>query len=194
MNQMKVKLTGIAPLLCHNNQTADPLNFFAKELKKISSKRNKTESDLEQISKLEFLSGLYLYEDIPVLPAKMFSACFIKGAKKGKNGPIASAGTCFYEHSSIEYPGSKEPEKMYESNEFVFRCPVKIGKATIIRTRPIFKEWSTIVVFDYEKSIIDKNIIMLAWEKAGQVVGMGDWRPQYGRFRVEEINGRRRKE
>lgn len=35
---------------------------------------------------------------------------------------------------------------------------------------------------------INRETVLLAWQKCGRVAGLGDWRPQHGRFYVEEIN------
>lgn len=188
METMSVRLTGIAPLIVHNNQAVDPLNYYAKEMKKISGKRNKTEADHEQLSNLEFFAGLYLVNDIPVVPAKALAATFIKGAMKDKNGPLAKAGVFFSEHAVINHNGPQTPEELWKAQEpYVFRCPVKVGQSTIIRTRPMFEEWYLDVTFEYDNEVIDKAAILLAWEKAGRVVGLCDWRPQHGRFYVQEL-------
>ena len=188
METMIVQLSGIAPLICHNNQSVDPLNYYAKEIKKISGKRGKTESDLRQLSKLEFYAGLYLYKDVPVIPAKVLAATFIKGAMKDKKGPVAKSGVFYSQHAVIQHDGEAQtPDEMWEIQDpYVFRCPVKVGQATIIRTRPMFPEWKLNVKFEFDPSIVDKETCLLAWEKAGRVVGLCDWRPQHGRFYKKE--------
>jgi hypothetical protein len=50
---LRFKLISVAPLLCHNGQLADPLNDIARQMKKISSKREKTDTDLEELARLE---------------------------------------------------------------------------------------------------------------------------------------------
>ena len=185
METMSVRLTGIAPLILHNNQTADSLAYYAQEIAKISGKRKKTLADQAQLSKLEFYAGLYLLNDVPVLPAKMLAACFIKGAMKDKNGPLAKSGVFFSEHAVLKHDGPKTPDELWETGEpYVFRCPVRMGTSTVIRTRPYFPAWEVDVTFEYDEEVINPDTVLLAWNKAGRVVGMGDWRPQYGRFTV----------
>ncbi len=46
-------------MLQHNGQTADPLNEFAKELKKVSGKRNKTDEYHALMGEIEWRAGLY---------------------------------------------------------------------------------------------------------------------------------------
>jgi len=40
-SQVKLKLTGISPLIVHNGQLADPLNRFSKLMKAVTGKRKK---------------------------------------------------------------------------------------------------------------------------------------------------------
>jgi hypothetical protein len=183
MKDVKFQLTGVAPIILHSNQTVDPLNPYAKQMKSISSKRSKTEADFEAMSKIEFFASLYTSEGRVIIPDKMLNAVFVAGAMKDKNGPLAKAGAYFDQHAILEYDGPKDPEELWKAGEpFVFRCPVKVQRNTVIRTRAMFPGWSATVSMQYEESIIDIEQIILAWNKAGAVVGMGDWRPRYGRF------------
>ena len=46
-------------LLCHNGELADPLNNFAKEMKKVSAVRKKTDEHHLKMQELEWFGGLY---------------------------------------------------------------------------------------------------------------------------------------
>lgn len=187
MESLKVKATGIAPLIMHNNQCVDPRNYYAKLIKEISSKRAKTEADLDRLAELEFFAGLYLYNDAVVLPTRMLLAAFISGAKKIKAGPVAKAGCFFSNHATLEYEGSKVIEELWKDSTHVLTSVVKIGTASVLRTRPIFETWSVDIEMLYDPEIINKQTVMTAWDKAGQLCGFGDWRPQFGRFAVEMV-------
>ena len=186
MKKMKVRLTGVAPLYMHNNQMVDPLNEFAKRMKKMSGKRSKTEADYEGMAKVEFLGGLYMDENGPVLPARMLAGAFIGGARKSKDGKLAQAGVFFPYHAGLEYDGPREAQALYEAG-FWARDPVKIQRNTVMRTRPVFADWSARVEFEYEPTVIGDDAIMTAWHNAGRFCAVGDWRPQNGRFTVEVI-------
>ena len=194
MEIMKVKLTGISPLILHNNQMVDPLNPYAKEHDKIKNKRNKTEADHEMLGKIEFFASFYLLDGKIVIPQKVLRATFINGAKKDKRGPLAKSGVFFPKPSELIYNGPKTVEELWEAGEpWVFRHPARVQQGTVIRTRPKFDEWKLIVEFEYDPEIIDENAVLVAWEKAGRFVGMCDWRPQFGRFEVRKMrNGRKR--
>lgn len=57
---MKLRLTGIAPLLMHDNKAANPLNPYAKAMKALTGKRKKTDDDLAEIARIEWEAGLYI--------------------------------------------------------------------------------------------------------------------------------------
>jgi len=66
--EIQVRMRGLSPLLCHNGQTADPQNAYAKAMKAVSGKRKKTDADFDEMSRLEWLAGLYRSEDDLLIP------------------------------------------------------------------------------------------------------------------------------
>ena len=59
MKTLRVTWKGITPLIMHSCKCVNPLHPIAKELKKYTSKKNKTEEDLNIISDLEWKAGAY---------------------------------------------------------------------------------------------------------------------------------------
>ena len=59
MKKIHVIWKGISPLIMHNCQCVNPLHPISKEIKKYTSKRIKTEEDLQIISDLEWEAGAY---------------------------------------------------------------------------------------------------------------------------------------
>lgn len=180
--QLKVEIRSAADLIMHNGQTANPLNTFAKEMKRISQKRKKTEADFEELSLVEFKAGLYLDENGPCLPATMIDAVVTAGAKKSKNGKLTEAGVFCDQNASLQYVGPRTVAELWADESFRLVVPVKIGQQKVIRTRPIFKNWSATLSLVYETDIINENDVLDAIRKAGMYVGVGDWRPRNGRF------------
>lgn len=181
-------LTGDAPLICHNGQTADPLNGYAKAIKAISGKKTKTESDFEEMAKLEFLAGLYMSkEDGPILTAMMIDACVIRGAMKSKDGVSAKSGFFTVEDARLEYNGPRTGEELWKLPEFRLSVPVRVGQARVIRTRPIFNEWSAVVTVQYEDGVVNPATVVSWFTVAGSLVGLGDWRPRFGRFQAKRL-------
>jgi hypothetical protein len=189
-SEIKFKLTGTSPLIMHSGQTSDPLNAFSKALKKISSKRGKTEADLEEMARLEFQASLYVGEDGKVcLPAIVMDAVLLSGAKKFKLGNDFKSGVMVLSDAPLIFEDSKTPvEKLYEKKQYIFRVAVKVGTAKVMRVRPIFKKWSTELSVAFDADIVDRDSVVKAVVRAGEVVGVGDWRPRYGRFSVEVID------
>jgi hypothetical protein len=185
MKNVNVKLTSIAPMLMHSDRTANPLDQFARELKKISGKRKKTEDDYEEMSKLEFIAGCY-YDKKYFIPAANIEACLIASAKHTKRGTIIKQAIIVPDDASFNFKHEKhDPTKLFEKEKlYVDMRTVKVGTSKVIRTRPIFNEWevSFQIYIDTDKLNVEELREIL--ENAGKYVGLGDYRPRYGRFQI----------
>ncbi len=61
-------IRGTTPMMMHNERLANPFDDLTKAIKAISGKRKKTEDDLIEMSRIEWLGGLYSIDsDKPVL-------------------------------------------------------------------------------------------------------------------------------
>lgn len=186
-----IRLTGVSPLLCHNGQTADPRNSYAKAMKAVSGKRNKTDADLDELARLEWLAGLYRHRDRLVIPDHVLESAFIAGAKKSKRGPQAKCGLFFTEHAQLSAAGmpdvidNESLDQMFQSGEFALTVGVKVGMSKVMRTRPIFRDWSCIVTMQYDPDVLNLRDVQEVATDAGRLVGIGDWRPKHGRFFAE---------
>jgi len=185
---MQYRLTSSAPLLMHNGQTADPLNKFAKSLKKISSKRVKTEADYEEMARIEFLAGLYLSPDGPVIPAHVVDSMIVNAAKKSKEGMIAKSAVFCANHAPLEYEGPRDADALWKEDRFRHVAIVRVGTARVARTRPVFGQWSCVVEVQVETSLVNPARVDEWMQVAGAQVGVGDWRPQYGRFTAQRLD------
>jgi hypothetical protein len=176
------------PILFHNGQTADPLNKHSKQMKQISNKRNKTDADYEQMAKIEFAAGLYMAPDGPIIPADVIDAMLIMAAKKSKEGPIAKSGVFCARHASLVYDGPRTTDELWADERFRFVKRVKVGQASVMRTRPKFDVWEAIVEVNYEPEIVNPSRIDDWLTIAGLQVGLCDWRPRFGRFGAERVS------
>ncbi len=183
--ELKFKLTGDGPLLMKNGQTADPLNKFVKASKEISGKRKKTDEDQLELRRLDFLGALYVGEAGPCIPSDLITATLIAGAKKERNGPAAKAGVYSNGNFNLEYEGSRVPDELYLTHCDV--RPVRVGQAKVMRARPIFHQWTTVVTVNYEDTLCNAADVERWLGIAGQQCGIGDYRPRYGRFFVEKV-------
>lgn len=160
-----------------------------KEIKKISSKRSKTEADLEELSRLEFQGGLYMGQDGPVIPADVLEATIVNGAKKSRDGTKAKAAMFVDHNHYLEYDGPKDRDGLWSSEDFKLVKPVTVSRAKIMRTRPYFTSWSLTAIISYDDTQTNESTVLKWLEDAGRQVGICDWRPKYGRFEIEHLNG-----
>lgn len=176
------QLKSVCPMIVHNGQTADPLNRFAKALKQVSSKRAKTDADFEEMARIEFMAGLYMGGDGPIIPATNIDSMLINASKKSKEGPLAKSGVFCAEHAVMQYDGPRTTDELWQDDRFRFSALVRVGTARVVRMRPVFREWSAIVKLNIEESVVNPSRIDDWFSVAGTVIGLGDWRPQHGRF------------
>lgn len=183
---LKTRIVGIAPLLMHNGQTADPLNKFAKAMREITLKRGKkTEADIIELSRIEFFAGLYMGTDGPIIPALMVEANLIDGARKSRMGKLAQAGVIVERHARLDYDGPRTADELFEDERFKYKVSVVVDRKKIMRIRPIFREWSAEVEISYLDDVLNERDLLTALRNAGSLAGIGDWRPRYGRYALE---------
>lgn len=202
------RLTGLSAVLMHCGQTVDPLNQFSKAMKKVSSKRDKTEDDLALLATLEWWAGLYTDKrpvvdasfgvSVPkdarlVIPAHVIDSCIREGARKSKDGKAAAAGTLVEGDGVFMHEGATDINALANDEAFRFAAAVRVGTARVVRTRPRFDRWTVTFKLCLDLTVVDVEDPLHWLEAAGRLVGIGDWRPgaprggSYGRFQAEKI-------
>lgn len=162
-------------------------------MKAVSSKRKKTDADLDELARLEWLAGLYRSSDDLVIPDYVLESVMIGGAKKSKRGPQAKCGLFFTEHATLKFDGKPSVindetlAEMFESGKFTHTVGVKVGMSKVMRTRPIFRNWSCDAYVQYDPDVLNQRDIEEIAVDAGKLVGIGDWRPKHGRFETKVI-------
>lgn len=188
MKDIAFHIQGIAPLLMHSGQLANPLNPLVKEMKVLTGQRKKTDDTHLELSRLEFRAGLYLNASMQVvIPSEVLESCIIEGAKKAKLGKAFKSAIAVQEDAVLDYGKPLTPEQMWEKpEEFVDVRGVKVGTSRVMRTRPIFRNWklSFDVLFDGDQ--INAENVIQAVADAGRQVGLCDYRPKFGRFEIVE--------
>lgn len=183
--QMNVTLNGVFPMMLHSSRGIDPTDPINKAKKAISGKMKKTDDDYEALAKLEWESSLYLDDKGRVIiPGENVESMLIEAAKKHKLGPKAKAGILCDGNFPIEYDGPKGVEAMWKDGRFTDTRAVRVQQARLMRTRPIFHKWALPLVVNYRPDQLDKNQVILILETAGSIIGLGDYRPRFGRFEV----------
>lgn len=189
-----IRIKGTAPYIQHNGQLSDPLNSFTKALKKVTGKRAKTEADMLEASRLEFLGGLYADQEGPVITRESLQACIAGGARKSKRGKDVAAGVLVMCDSRLDYDGPRSPDELWGDGDspFVSRMRAVVSRSAVMRTRPIFDDWSAEVVVRVDSEVVDLELVPESFlVAAGTREGLGDFRPGcprggfYGTFEVE---------
>jgi hypothetical protein len=183
-------MTGTAPLIMHNVQTADPLNYWSKEIAKLTAKkRNKTESDDFEISRLKFAAGLYHDKEIgPYLPAANIFRALIEAGAMTRDGKNVERGVVILaDRAPLEYDGPRDIDGMWGdgATRFVDRRVVAVQRQRIVATRPIFSPWAAMFEVDVDPEVLNPERFAEIAVKAGRSVGVGDYRRFYGKFAVQ---------
>jgi len=187
IEKLNFRIRGMAPLLMHNGQLADPSNEWSRAVKEISGKRKKTDADYEAMARLEWMGSLYLNHKGPIIPGRVLEGALIgKGgaARKQRMGKQAAVGLYVVNNFPLEYDGPKDPEALWKDERFRSQELVVVGQARIMRTRPIFNEWEASVFFEVDTDFVNVDDATMWMSIAGRECGLMDWRPKYGRFEV----------
>jgi len=194
MKERTYTIRGVVPIVMHNERLADPLNEHAKALKTLTKKRNKTDEDHIATSHAEFVGGLYYDSKLgPLVPERCLERMLRDAASKSKQGKSVLSALIVTEPAKLEYKGPREPEALWQAKDksgeqlFVLRASVSVGPRRVIRSRPIFRDWSLSFTVNYDENVLETRDVDGFVELAGRLVGLCDWRPKHGRFVVERV-------
>jgi hypothetical protein len=191
MKNLKVTWKGTTPLIMHSCQCVNPLHPIARELKKYTSKKNKTEEDLIKISDLEWESGAYWKDGLGLyMPAENVEATIKNGAKANKKGKDIEKYVSVTDlYIPFFYGENLTKEELIANYDYRDTRIMTVQRAKVLRTRPRFDQWSIIFNLMYDDTKIDIDTIVNAMEYAGSYVGLCDSRPKYGKFTtvIEEV-------
>lgn len=195
IDTIKTEIVGITPMIIHNGRTANPLDPYSKKLKGLTSKRNKTDEDIEELLKVQWEAGLYWDDDLGLyMPSENLYAAFYKAAKKFKLGVKCSAVS--FPHP-LGYPIITNHHKDFMAlkadplNKFV--KTVVVQKSKTIACRPIFNTWRMEFDLEFETTTIDANEIKTILGAMAQRIGLGVWTPGspkpgvHGKFVIKKM-------
>jgi hypothetical protein len=184
MKKVRIKIKGESAMLQHNATLANPMHPLTKEHKKVSAKRSKTDEDLMFLAKSEWKSSLYYSEQKGYyIPAEMLEACIRNAAKKQRLGKAVQQGLLITNAPELIFKdNSLTPDELYELTEYVDMRAVVVQRARIMRCRPIIDNWSVKFDIHFDEDVLSMGDIENFLEIAGKYIGIGDYRPRYGRF------------
>jgi hypothetical protein len=182
-DELDVQWQGVAPLCLHSGELANPLSPAAKRIKKLSSKRRKTDEDLLDLAKVEWEGSFYWSDDYgPCVPIDNVYSTTVNGARKSKMGKEATLGI-FIEGLKnfgdaalikLEYDGPRSMEELWGdgNSPFVYSKLVTLNRSRIVRTRPIFPQWSIRFRTKFDANVINRESVIKSMEDAGFYIGL----------------------
>lgn len=186
--RLTIHMTGTRPMIQHNGRLADPINPHTRALKELTAKRKKTDKDLIDIMKTEARGGIYETADGFVgLPTQNVWRSVKDAATAFKRGrDIERALLAADEVEPVLVYGEKVTvdDFLADPNNILYR-PVVVQRARTMRARPIVRGWSCSHSFELLTDVIDPRDLKPILERAGRLVGAGDWRPTYGTYTCE---------
>ncbi len=169
--RIKVKVEGTAPYIMHKFVIVDS---------KTSSRGKKVYIPEEEAEKVAYRND----KGELVIPSSHFKASMVKSATefnaKGKKTfkDFVKSGIIFEQENILINPQEYE----------VFTCPVVVARSRIARSRPLIRNWSCEFIFEcIDETWLNKSVLKEILETAGKYKGIGDQRPEYGRFKVTEF-------
>lgn len=133
---------------------------------------------------LEWQAGLYVENGVVGIPDTVLLGMLIAAAKKIKKGQQAKSGIFVQGFFPLKYDGSTDLKKLWENEEFRLTAKVRVGTSSVMRTRPKFDNWSLEFNAEIDDTLINEGDLNEILKIGGKQIGLGDWRPRFGRFEV----------
>lgn len=187
MQQATFHVRGIAPLIHHNGQLADPLNKWTKQISEHTKRgAKKTDASIAEVGRLEWYGGLYTNEEGRVIiPDYVIEATIVGGAKRSRLGTAFKSAIFVTQHAELDIGRRyKSIDELYEDENFRDRRLAAVNTSRVPRTRPIFRNWQAEWHVQYDTEQINFSNLLKSVQDAGAYVGVCDHRPRYGRFEV----------
>jgi hypothetical protein len=87
----------------------------------------------------------------------------------------------------LVYQGPADLQDLWADQAFRLTAGVRVQRNRIMRTRPIFESWTLVAQVLYNPSQLIRSEIQEFFRIGGDLIGLGDWRPRFGRYLVEDM-------
>jgi hypothetical protein len=173
------------------------MNRLSKDLIEEIKKIPKAQYD--EYEDKNYLKKLYGYEvdggKTIVIPEINIHAMLQSSSKKYMVSPPKQFGRTWTNYikgsvvvsevKPLEYKDVKPFACMVNGN------PSSSGKSSkVYKVRPLISDWRLTFVFQDAAGYLKEDLLQEMLSNAGLMVGFGDWRPQFGRFKVRSIKSR----
>ena len=151
-----------------------------------------TKQDTWEATKEVFESRMYINEDGQIeLPNRVIRRCLVLAAQKAytilglKSGKASYKGIVesmvFLNYGGLKI--NKTKDDCIKQESFVV-----VSNSKILRIRPMLENWEgEITLTVVNESQLPINILDELMKFAGTFLGLGDYRPEFGRFTAERI-------
>ncbi len=185
MDLISCKIKGVAPLLQHR--------FPMPTLEAMSKGGKKTTGSVDYTE--EWKKALYVIpKGFIYQPATHIEGAMVKAAvnfkipgKRGKTYKDLFKAAVFVTPDAISH-GIKEPKKLDTDPTkrlYIDMRPVVVQRARVVRLRPAFAAgWELEFDIELADNQIAPELVNEILVLAGSTVGIGDFRPKFGRFMV----------
>jgi len=183
------EIRGTRPLLMHSARLADPLDAISRQIKAIKKDRRRTEADEELAALLEWEAGLYYSDELgPYIPSENLESMLKESARKWRKGKDIERGVMVPVDAAIQYDGPRALAELKELPQFRDTRSARMPStgSRVVRCRPRFPEWSLTFSVQFDPRIIEEQDLREIVERAGEEIGLGDWRPRYGAFEIRD--------
>lgn len=82
---------------------------------------------------------------------------------------------------------SREHTSIIQYGKWVNGNPTKPGTSVVWRIRPYISPWGGSVLFHTYDGRLTRDVIITLWSYAAQFGGLGDWRGNFGKFRLVSL-------
>lgn len=175
--RIAIRVIGEGPLLTHNPAGMATQSDDAKRGKRIPSPEDEAEA------------GAYRLEDGTLgIKGEAFIACInaAAGAFKTKNRGTMKSRLAHIRAVEELVPFTYASDGAAINSYAIDRRPVVVQKARVMRSRPQIDGWAATFTVIFDPVLVEQPLIILEiLADAGSRIGVGDYRPRFGRFRVD---------
>jgi hypothetical protein len=193
IQKLKVKATGVTPLLQNNPRTVDPFDTYSKAMAPFKKRgAAKTEESLLKLRQLEAEAKTYFDDEIGVyIPSrwiiKMLADSSYEISRIAKTKvygaifPVESkVKLCFKNMNRV-----KTLKDISKNQEFQHLMILPQRQVRLAKNFPIFHNWSFETEIEYDSNLFDFETIERILKFGGLYKGFGDFRPSFGRCQIE---------